>query len=196
MPDTEPIVAAIDRRLAEAAAEIDALTTARNALAPTTPTVRRPATSAAQRRSPTKVHPKATPATALGGAPAARQPASQPRRPSAAAASKPRERRARPGARKGTPVSAAALEAVLTSADGLSTAAVATHAGAHPAQVLPGLRELEADGKARRTGSTRATRWHWITDEDRVAARTAELEALTTPGSRARAPRARRGRAA
>jgi hypothetical protein len=58
--------------------------------------------------------------------------------------------------------------------------------------VLGVLRELEAAGRARRTGQRRGTRWHAVTDEDRIRARAAELERQSKRvGSRAGAPRRR-----
>jgi tRNA(Ser,Leu) C12 N-acetylase TAN1 len=42
-------------------------------------------------------------------------------------------------------------------------------------QVLTLLRELEAAGRIRRSGQRRGTRWHAITDEDRIRERAAEL---------------------
>jgi hypothetical protein len=61
------------------------------------------------------------------------------------------------------------------SADGLSTSAIADQGGADPSQVLSLLRDLETAGQVRRTGERRGTRWHLITDEDRIAERAAQL---------------------
>ncbi len=70
---------------------------------------------------------------------------------------------------------------------GITSTALAKLANAAPDQVLALLRELEAAGRARRTGQRRGTRWHAITDEDRIAARVAELERLSAgPGSATR----------
>jgi len=81
------------------------------------------------------------------------------------------------GRRRKTKVLAAdQLEAILgESVDGLSTAVIAEHAGADPSQVLALLRELEKGGRVRRSGARRGTRWHLVTDEDRVAQRAADL---------------------
>jgi hypothetical protein len=46
------------------------------------------------------------------------------------------------------------------------------------------LRELEKTDQIRRTGERRGTRWHLITDEDRVAARAAEIAAQSRRRSR------------
>jgi hypothetical protein len=43
-------------------------------------------------------------------------------------------------------------------------------------QLLSLLKEQEDAGQVRRSGQRRGTRWHLITDEDRIAARAAELE--------------------
>jgi hypothetical protein len=76
------------------------------------------------------------------------------------------------------------LEAMLAEHKGITSTALAKLANAAPDQVLALLRELEAAGRARRTGQRRGTRWHAITDEDRIAARVAELERLSVgPGS-------------
>jgi hypothetical protein len=48
-------------------------------------------------------------------------------------------------------------------------------AGADRDQVLALLRDLEKRDRVRRTGQRRATRWHAITDEDRIRGRAAEL---------------------
>jgi len=69
------------------------------------------------------------------------------------------------------------LEALLSGNGGLTTSELATQANASRDQVLGLLRELETAGPVRRTGQQRATRWHVITDEDRIRERAAELEA-------------------
>ena len=81
---------------------------------------------------------------------------------------------------------AATLIARLSGSAGMSTRELARVANADPAHVLASLKEQEDTGQVRRSGTRAATRWHVITDEDRIAARVAELEA----GSRRR--RARR----
>ena len=73
-------------------------------------------------------------------------------------------------------VPAGKLEAVLAQHDGITTAQLARLTNGQPEQVLTLLREMEAAGQARRTGVRRGTRWHAITDEDRIQARAAELE--------------------
>lgn len=78
------------------------------------------------------------------------------------------------------------LKAVLTGSEGMRTRDLAQATNGDPAQVLALLKEEESAGQVRRTGTRAATRWHVITDEDRIAARAAELE------SRGRGNRARR----
>jgi hypothetical protein len=87
-------------------------------------------------------------------------------------------RRTRRVSRRGSGevVSAVKLEALLAEHSGITSTALAELADGGREQVLGVLRELEAAGRARRTGQRRGTRWHAITDEDRIAARAAELE--------------------
>lgn len=63
----------------------------------------------------------------------------------------------------------------MANSDGMTTADLARRAGAGPDQVLLLLRELEQARRVRRTGQRRATRWHAITDEDRIRERAAEV---------------------
>jgi hypothetical protein len=95
---------------------------------------------------------------------------------------KPRPKRA--GRRKPTTASAVlpadTVERMLTETGGLTTSALASQAGADHDQVLALLRDLEAARRVRRTGARRATRWHAITDEDRIRERAAELASRST----------------
>ena len=74
-------------------------------------------------------------------------------------------------------VPAGRLELLLAEGDGLTTSALADRTNGDRDQVLTLLRELEAAGRIRRSGQRRSTRWHAITDEDRIRARAAELAA-------------------
>ena len=107
--------------------------------------------------------------------------------PAAAAANGTRRRRA------GVAVGAETLERLLadTSA-GLSASAIAQQARAGYDPILKLLRELEAAGRVRRSGSRRSTVWRLITDEERIAERAAELERRSSsrPGQRRRRARA------
>ncbi len=88
--------------------------------------------------------------------------------------------------RAAVPLRAPELTRMLADAgSGLSASQIAqrTDAGYH--RVLALLRELEASGQVRRAGTRRSTLWRTITDEERIAERAAELEALAR-GSRSR----------
>ena len=77
----------------------------------------------------------------------------------------------------GEVVPAGRLEALLSENGGLTTAALAEQTNGNRDQVLTLLRELETAGRIRRTGQRRSTRWHAITDEDRIRERAADLAA-------------------
>ncbi len=74
-------------------------------------------------------------------------------------------------------VPAGKLELLLSESDGITTSELAEKANGDRAQVLILLRELETAGRIRRTGERRSTRWHVITDEERIQVRAAELAA-------------------
>jgi tRNA(Ser,Leu) C12 N-acetylase TAN1 len=97
-------------------------------------------------------------------------------RPRRTARLKPTGRTARRkrGAKKDV-LTAETVEQLLAGPDGLTTAALAKQAGAEHDQVLALLRHLESAQRVRRTGQRRATRWHAVTDEDRIRERAAEL---------------------
>ena len=101
-------------------------------------------------------------------APAAR------RRRSGKAAPPRARRRSKPA--KPEVVPAEKLEVLLRSHGDLSTGELAEQTGGDRQQILTLLRQLEEQGQVRRSGERRNTRWHAITDEDRIAARVAELE--------------------
>ena len=74
------------------------------------------------------------------------------------------------------------LQQILSeSADGLSTAVIAQRGHAEPSQVLALLRELEKAAEVRRSGERRGTRWHLITEEDRIASEPPSLPAAARP---------------
>ena len=153
MRTTQEIVASIDTRLRELSAEIKTLDAARAALEHRErQSSRAPARPAATKR-------RASPAATSSPARASRKPSRRPRRP----------------ASNGIP--ADQLESLLSGNGGLTTSALAEQANANRDQVLGLLRELETAGRVRRSGQRRGTRWHAITDEDRIRARAAELEA-------------------
>jgi hypothetical protein len=94
-----------------------------------------------------------------------------------APAPKARTARRRPAEPRYEVVPAGKLTTLLAGTDGLRTAELAKATNGDPAQVLTLLKERESAGEVRRTGTRAATRWHVITDEDRIAARAAELSA-------------------
>jgi hypothetical protein len=120
-----------------------------------------------------------SPKAATNGASAAGAPAETASETSSTPAPKARKpaqrkRRAKP-ARATEVVPAGKLELLLSETNGVSTAVLAEHANGDRDQVLTLLREMEAAGRVRRTGERRGTRWHVITDEDRIQERAAEL---------------------
>jgi hypothetical protein len=94
-----------------------------------------------------------------------------------APAPKPRSTASKPVEAKYQVVPAGKLTALLARTGGLRTAELAKATNGNPAQVLTLLKEQELAGEVRRTGTRAATRWQVITDEDRIAARAAELTA-------------------
>jgi hypothetical protein len=144
MSHIDQIVASIDLRIAELLKDIAPLEAARDVL---------DGKGAPRRRRKTD----------------GRLPAKEPRRKVPAE----RTRRAKPAKTRGaTPkpakptvvVAARKLELLLSSSDRRTTTALADQANGDRAQVLKLLREMERDGKVRRTGERRGTRWHLITE--------------------------------
>jgi hypothetical protein len=170
MRDTEEVIKAIDGRLRQLADEITALQTARSALRTGTARPTRPRKPAARPRRARQA-PAAPNAGAPTEAPAA---VPTPDETPAAVAAPTRPRRSRRPRPRVTPDQ---FEALLGAGDGLTTADLAQQSGANRDLVLTLLRDLEAAGRIRRTGQRRSTRWHLVTDEDRIARRAAELTA-------------------
>ena len=98
-----------------------------------------------------------------------------------AVAPKPRRARRvtkrRKSVRRPEVVPAGKLTALLDGSGGMSTSELAKASAGRPDQILALLRELEKADQVRRTGQRRGTRWHLITDEERIAARAAEIAA-------------------
>jgi len=90
---------------------------------------------------------------------------------------KPRRTPSRPAKPAFEVVPAGKIIALLGGSDGMSTRELCQASNGEPAQVLALLKEQEGAGQIRRSGSRAATRWHLVTDEDRIAARAAELRA-------------------
>lgn len=152
MSDSQELIILIDQRLEQARAEIASLEAALAAVAA----------------------PDGDGATNGSASPTRRRAAASRARTGTAEATK--RRTPRKAAKPVQVVPAGKIEALLTGTQGLTTSALADLAGGDRRQVLTLLREMEAAGQVRRSGERRATRWHAITDEDRVAARVAELE--------------------
>jgi hypothetical protein len=197
MPSFDELCASIDARIAQARSEITSLQAARDALHPdgaaplqTTPgrTTRR-AKAPAALRSPkiTTAARRATEAADTPPASAASELETEPSRNPAATPRKPQSRRGRTPARRRKSVEVlltGRLDAMLREAEGgLSAVAIAKAANARNSQVRELLSERESAGQVRRTGTGRGTRWRLITDEERVAARAAELEKRRTAKS-------------
>jgi hypothetical protein len=102
------------------------------------------------------------------------------------ATTKPGRGRRAPAKPRDEVVPTGTLISLLAGSEGMSTRELARATNGDPAQVLALLKEQEDAKLVRRSGARAATRWHLITDEDRIAARAAELEASH------RQPRARR----
>jgi hypothetical protein len=196
MPTTEEILDSIENRLRDLNAEIDTLAAARAALDP-----RSGARPARRRRSPI-VTPNgqaapAAPADHVADATAADQDAisanqdadaTAPESPPAPTSPRPRTvrrssrgGRGRKSGRAVQVVAAGKLELLLSQANGATTSELVEQTNGDRDQVLVLLRELEAAGRVRRSGQRRGTRWHAITDEERIAERAAELAALSKP---------------
>jgi predicted HTH transcriptional regulator len=95
--------------------------------------------------------------------------------PTAEAKPRTRRRRTLPGRQEAVP--AGKITALLHDSTGMSTAELAQATNGNSAQILRLLRELEKTDHVRRTGERRGTRWHLITEEDRIATRAAEIAA-------------------
>ena len=99
---------------------------------------------------------------------------------------KPRGSRARAGKPNHEVVPAGRLTGLLADSQGLRTRELAQASNGSAAQILALLKEQESAGNVRRSGQRASTRWHLVTDEDRIATRAAELRAR---GARGRARR-------
>jgi hypothetical protein len=99
--------------------------------------------------------------------------------PQPQSAAKPRTVRRRTARPAYQVVPVGKLTALLSGSDGMRTRQLAKATNGNPAQVLALLKEQESAGQVRRTGTRAATRWHVVTDKDRIAARAAELERQT-----------------
>lgn len=175
MRTTLEIVESMDNRLRELNDEIKALDAARVALdGRESRPYRRPPASVTNRRG------------SAAGADSRTRASAQSTREASVEASGESASRARRRART-TSRSRASLASKIVPADrlvsllsdngGLTTATLAEKTGGNRDYLLGLLRQLDTAGRIRRTGQRRATRWHTITDEDRIRERAAELEA-------------------
>jgi len=85
---------------------------------------------------------------------------------------------------------------MLSDTDGQTTSALAKATGGDQDRILELLKEAERDEQVRRSGQRRATRWHLVTEESKIAARVAELEAGPDPAAVEKRRAARRKAAA
>ncbi len=107
-------------------------------------------------------------------------PAPAPRASRRAAAQPPRKaRRAKVTPAASEVVPAGKLVALLANSQGMTTRELSRATNGDPTQLLALLKEQEGAGQVRRSGVRASTRWHAITDEDRIAARAAELRAAS-----------------
>jgi hypothetical protein len=180
MSSAVEILESIERRLAEAQAEILTLEAARAALtgdgAARVPARAGIKIKAGRHRSASRTRPAEHDAADGGSATAAEVAVAAPR---GSGASRRRSTRRVGKASRSTPtrtLSREGLEAVLREhSEGLNAVAIAQRAKARDVQVRGLLRELQGAGDVRRVGSGRATRWRLVTDEERIAERAAEL---------------------
>lgn len=179
MRTTQEIAESIDNRLRELNDEIKTLDAARVALDGREDRSSRPRPAAVTKRrgSAPRASSRAkasTQSTRKASARVVSEPASRPRK----RARKTSRSRARPTS---SVITADRLESLLSGNGGLTTSALAAQAGGNRDHVLSLLRDLETAGRIRRTGQRRGTRWHAITDDDRIRERAAELEATRKP---------------
>ena len=179
MRTTNDILDSIDNRLRVVRKEIETLTAARAALES-----REQRSTARRGTTATRTSAARQSNGAGGGAPAKVAVEAKPdtssrvlstSRRKARATAQPRPRRKT--VRSVSVVPPERVESLLSDNGGLTTSALAERTNGDRGQVLTLLRELETAGRIRRTGQRRGTRWHVITDEDRIRERAAELAA-------------------
>ncbi|HEX4009523.1 MAG TPA: hypothetical protein VHX62_05930 [Solirubrobacteraceae bacterium] len=180
---TNDIVTSIDQRLTAVKAEIVQLEGARQALI----NGAAPSAKPTPRRTPRKTARKTAPAEATAPTAEAAAPKTAPAEAAAPKTAPPETVAPKPAPRKTAPrktarrgyevVPAGKLTTLLEGSAGMSTPDLAKATNGKPDQILALLRELEKADQIRRSGERRGTRWHLITDEDRIAARAAEIAA-------------------
>jgi hypothetical protein len=170
MNSTQDIVNSIDTRIRKLTEEINTLTAARSVLdaREQQSSTKRPRRARTQRARAKSARPRTdVPARSLHDTPREASQDSVPRSRERA----PRTRRALRA------ISPDQLESLFSENGGLTTSELAERANTNREQVLRLLRDMETTGRVRRSGQRRGTRWHAITDEDRIRQRIAELEA-------------------
>ena len=90
-----------------------------------------------------------------------------------------RPRRSGPTRRSGDLVAGQLEDLLRESEDGLSLVALAARADVSDAKVRDRLHELQRQGEVRNSGSRRTSVWRLMSDEERIAARAAELERVS-----------------
>jgi len=163
-------------RLAEAESDAERLRAAIQILEQAEPSPRVKRTRAAA---------TAAPATA---APAAPVTPAAPAATAAAAAPAPRKRKAAPKKAAKAVVPLEKLLKVVGDKPGMTTTTIAKETGGDQSVLLDLLKESEQKGEVRRQGQRRATSWYLITDEDRIAARAAQIAAQAKSGGGRKAP--------
>jgi hypothetical protein len=163
-------------RLAEAESDAERLRAAIQILEQAEPSPRVKRTRAAA---------TAAPATA---APAAPVTPAAPAATAAAAAPAPRKRKAAPKKAAKAVVPLEKLLKVVGDKPGMTTTTIAKETGGDQSVLLELLKESEQKGEVRRQGQRRATSWYLITDEDRIAARAAQIAAQAKSGGGRKAP--------
>ncbi|MGA2925750.1 MAG: hypothetical protein ABSG43_07105 [Solirubrobacteraceae bacterium] len=173
MTPSQEIVALIDGRLRELQEQIGALQAARAALGQSSPVQAKRARAAPTNGDGAESsHAGREPDSSQAGDGQPQAPRSSDRRPA-------QRRRRATAKRPAEVVPAAKLELLLCDSAGLTSAALAQRANANRDQVLALLRDMEKTGRVRRSGQRRGTRWHAISDDERVAQRAAELASRT-----------------
>lgn len=167
------ILTTMRERLAEAESDAERLRAAIQILEQAEPSPRVKRTRAAATAAPAA----AAPATAAAPAPAA-----------APAAPAPRKRKAAPKKAAKAVVPLEKLLKVVGDKPGMTTTAIAKETGGDQSVLLELLKESEQKGEVRRQGQRRATSWYLVTDEDRIAARAAQIAAQSKVGRGGKAP--------
>jgi hypothetical protein len=177
MSDSQEIAVAIGARIAEARAEIASLEGAISALTgAATAAGTQPAAAPPGRTAPGR--------TARGSRRRRSSTGSAPRSSELAGvadAAPVRATRSRSSRRSSRSTGSTIEELLRGAPGGLSAAALAKRTGLSYARVTARLRDLAQEGDVRSSGARRTSLWHWVTQEQRIAERAAELEKAVGP---------------